>query len=143
MAVLANKYSCLPANCIYQQHHFVFDFIISNYDSPDLCVCSGVFNSVTLKAVAIRLLCPWDFAGKNTGEVCHILQGIFLTQGSNPPPLCFLHCRWIIYCCIIGEALFCLLQKKPEAYFLNANLHLYLITYIKCHFILTYCFTLL
>ena len=31
-----------------------------------------------------RLLCPWDFPGKNTGVGCHfLLQGIFLTQGSN------------------------------------------------------------
>ena len=33
----------------------------------------------------VRLLCPWDFPGKNTGGGCHfLLQGIFLTQGSNP-----------------------------------------------------------
>ena len=32
-----------------------------------------------------RLLCPWDFPGKNTGVGCHfLLQGIFPTQGSNP-----------------------------------------------------------
>ena len=32
-----------------------------------------------------RLLCPWDFPGKNTGVSCHfILQGIFLTHESNP-----------------------------------------------------------
>ena len=31
-----------------------------------------------------RLLCPWDFPGKNTGVSCHcLLQGIFLTQGST------------------------------------------------------------
>ena len=31
------------------------------------------------------LLCPWDFPGKNTGVGCHVLlQGIFLTQVSNP-----------------------------------------------------------
>ena len=31
-----------------------------------------------------RLLCPWDFPGKNIGMGCHFLfQGIFLTQGSN------------------------------------------------------------
>ena len=36
-----------------------------------------------------RLLCPWDFPGKNTGVGCHfLLQGIFLTQGSNS---CLLH----------------------------------------------------
>ena len=34
-----------------------------------------------------RLLCPWDSPGRNTGVGCHfLLQGIFLTQGSNPPP---------------------------------------------------------
>ena len=32
-----------------------------------------------------RLLCPWDFPGKNTRVHCHfLLQGIFLTQKSNP-----------------------------------------------------------
>ena len=32
-----------------------------------------------------RLLCPLDFPGMNTGVGCHFfLQGIFLTQGSNP-----------------------------------------------------------
>ena len=32
-----------------------------------------------------RLLCPWDFPGKNTAvSCCALLQGIFLTQGSNP-----------------------------------------------------------
>ena len=31
-----------------------------------------------------RLLCPWNFPGKNTEVGCHfLLQGIFLTQGSN------------------------------------------------------------
>ena len=31
-----------------------------------------------------RLLCPWDFPGKNTGASCHfLLQGIFPTQGLN------------------------------------------------------------
>ena len=31
-----------------------------------------------------RLLCPWDFPGKDTGVGCHaLLQGIFPTQGLN------------------------------------------------------------
>ena len=31
-----------------------------------------------------RLLCPWDFPGRDTGVGCHfLLQGIFLSQGSN------------------------------------------------------------
>ena len=44
-----------------------------------------------------RLLCPWDFPDKNTGEGCHfLLQGIFPTQGSNPRLLCLLQCRQIL-----------------------------------------------
>ena len=40
-----------------------------------------------------KLLCPWDFPGKNTGVGCHdLLQGIFLTQGLNSHLLHFL--RW-------------------------------------------------
>ena len=36
-----------------------------------------------------RLLCPWNFPDKNSGAGSHfLLQGIFLTQGSNP---CLLH----------------------------------------------------
>ena len=39
-----------------------------------------------------RLLCPWDSPGKNTGVGCHaFLQGILLTQGSNPSLFCLLH----------------------------------------------------
>ena len=39
-----------------------------------------------------RLLCPWDYPGKNIGVSCHFLiQGIFPTQGSNPCLLCLLH----------------------------------------------------
>ena len=39
-----------------------------------------------------RLLCPWDFPGKNTGVGCHfLLQVIFPTQGQNPHLLSFLH----------------------------------------------------
>ena len=42
-----------------------------------------------------RLLCPWNFPGKNPGVGCHFfLQGIFLTQVSN---LGLPHCRQILY----------------------------------------------
>ena len=42
-----------------------------------------------------RLLCPWDFPGKDTGVGCHFLpQGIFPTQGSNSG---LLQCRQILY----------------------------------------------
>ena len=43
-----------------------------------------------------RLLCSWDSPDKNTGVgYCALLQGIFLTQGSN---LSLLYCRQILYC---------------------------------------------
>ena len=39
-----------------------------------------------------RLLCPWNFPGKNTGVGCHfLLQGIFPSQGTNPSLLWLLH----------------------------------------------------
>ena len=45
-----------------------------------------------------RLLCPWDFPGKNIGLGSHaLLQGIFPTQGSNLHLLWLLHCRQIPY----------------------------------------------
>ena len=50
-----------------------------------MCVLS-CFSRVQLFATpwAARLLCPWDFPGKNTGVGCHFLiQGIFPIQGSN------------------------------------------------------------
>ena len=38
----------------------------------------------------LRFLCLWNFPGKNTGVGCHaLLQGIFLTQGSNRYLLCW------------------------------------------------------
>ena len=43
----------------------------------------------------VRLLCPWNSPGKDTGVGCHsLLQGIFPTQGSN---LGLLHCKQILY----------------------------------------------
>ena len=42
-----------------------------------------------------RLLCPRDFAGKNSGVGCHfLLHWILPTQGSNPH---LLRCRRILY----------------------------------------------
>ena len=44
--------------------------------------------------ITVRFLCPWDSPGKNTGVGGHfLLQGIFLTQGSNPG---LLPCRQIL-----------------------------------------------
>ena len=42
-----------------------------------------------------RLLCPWDFPGKNIGVGCHFhLQGIFPNHGSNTG---LPHCRQTLY----------------------------------------------
>ena len=42
-----------------------------------------------------RILCPWDFPGKNTGVGCYfLLQEIFPTQGLNPG---IPHCRQTLY----------------------------------------------
>ena len=46
-----------------------------------------------------------DFSGKNTGVGCHaLLQGIFLTQGSNLGLLWLLHYKWILYHWAAGKA---------------------------------------
>ena len=56
---------------------------------------------VTPWTVAHRLLCLWDFSGKNTGVDCHfLLKGIFLTQGLN---LHLLLDRLILYHCNTWE----------------------------------------
>ena len=45
-----------------------------------------------------RLLCSWDFPGKNTGVSCHfLLQEIFSTQGSKPHLLHLFHCGQVLY----------------------------------------------
>ena len=48
-----------------------------------VCPCSMVSDSSRSYGLKpTRLLCPWDFPGKNTGVGCHFLpQGIFPTQG--------------------------------------------------------------
>ena len=60
------------------------------------CVCSvtqAVSESLWPHGLGtVRLLCPWDSPGKNTGVGCHfLLQGIFPTQGSSPHLVHLLH----------------------------------------------------
>ena len=74
------------------------NWIIINTCTPAclcVCVCVCVTCSVVSSSQPTRLLCPWDSPGKNTGVGSYpLLQGIFLTQGSN---LGLLHCRQILY----------------------------------------------
>ena len=52
-------------------------FILVSKLYPTFCDPHGLY--------ATRLLCLWDFPDKNAGVHYHfLLQGIFLTQGSNP-----------------------------------------------------------
>ena len=60
---------------------------------PVLCLVTQSLRPRGLQSA--RLLCPWDSPGKNPALGCYaLLQGIFLTQGSNPRLLC---CRWTVY----------------------------------------------
>ena len=67
------------------------------------CVCawSVAKSCLTLQPRGLqpsRPSVPGIFPGKNTGVGCHVLlQGIFPTQGSNPPLLRLLHCRQVLY----------------------------------------------
>ena len=57
-----------------------------------VCVLSFVQLFLALWTKPARLLSPWNSPGKNTGVGCHfLLQGIFLTQGSNLHLLCLWH----------------------------------------------------
>ena len=69
-----------------------------------VCVCMCVCVSCSVVSDYLgphglsspRLLCPWDFPGKNTGVGCHfLLQGIFLAQGLHPG---LSHCWQSLYC---------------------------------------------
>ena len=57
---------------------------------PNCCCCCLVSKSypTLCNPMDCRLLCPWDFPGKDTERGCHFfLQGIFLTQRLNPHQL--------------------------------------------------------
>ena len=74
-----------------------WEYIRSNFEDMYLC-CAMLSRSVMFDSFrpfgpySAWFLCPWDFSGKNTGVgCCFLLQGIFLTLGSNPHLLCLLH----------------------------------------------------
>ena len=66
----------------------------SGLENSMVCIVHGVTKSESVSHSVVsdslrphglqpsRLLCSWDFPGKNTGVGCHaLLQGTFLTQG--------------------------------------------------------------
>ena len=68
-----------------------------------------------------RLLCQWDFPGKNPGMSRHSLfQGICPSQGSNPG---LLHCRQILY--HLSHQGWAFKRKKSKFLYVNdMNLHI-------------------
>ena len=75
-----------------QSTYVPFLFFNKDYESESEVAqsCPTLCDPVDCRPPGSRLLCPWDFPGKNTGAGCHfLLQGIFPTQGSNLGlPLC-------------------------------------------------------
>ena len=89
---------------------------IYNIEILGICICMlSPFSCVQLLCDSMDCSLPDSsvhgiFQGKNTGLGCHsLLQGIFLTQGSDPQ--CFLHVRqhqWILYCWVTQKAYMCI-----------------------------------
>ena len=82
--------SIFPINfCLSLSCPFLLPSVLS---ISSACVLSHSVVSSSLwphRLQPARLLCLWNFPGKNTGVGCHfLLQGIFPTQGLNP---CLLH----------------------------------------------------
>ena len=86
--VYLNNWPCLFHFPIFNVRHSVCYIIrLQEYLVKWVLKCVQLF--ATPWTVACQAPLPWDFSGKNTRVGCHfLLQGIFLTQGSNP---CLLH----------------------------------------------------
>jgi len=86
--------------------------------------------------------CPWDFPGKNTGVGCHfLLQGIFLTQGSNAH---LWHCRRILHQWATWEAPFVIhilegfVSFLPRLYFPCVKSGVFLWTFNSSHLFINF-----
>ena len=92
--IISKLVHALFYTCVNRWEGLKTIFKRSNYEAVCLLSC---FSCLQLFATPwtvqpTRLLCPWDSPGENTGVGCHaLLQGIFLTQGSNPCLLSLLH----------------------------------------------------
>ena len=78
---------------VWYKSGLILKHVLCGRGIRDMCVCvwrcwvcSAM--SKTLRPHGLKpksLLHPWNFPGKNTEVGCHfLLEGIFLTQGSNP-----------------------------------------------------------
>ena len=92
---------------LYKECVLIHSFVSSSLQSPE--------------QQPNRLLCPWNFPGKNIEVDCHFLiQGIFLTQGSKPHLLCLLHWQADSLPLFTWEAQRDLLIEESEALFYKA-----------------------
>ena len=89
------------------------------------CVLSHVRLFATPWTVALQAALSVESPSKNTGAGCHfLLQGSFLTQGSNPSLLCLLHWQAdslatvppVRYCCILFLLLFLFLKRFNKSH---------------------------
>ena len=82
--LILNPVDCLSPS-LECQFHEGRDLFVTVTPSESVS-CSVVSNSLWPHGLQpARLLCPWNFPGKNTGVGCHaLLQRIFPTLGSNP-----------------------------------------------------------
>ena len=101
MGAWVSEHGCLKlgSNNMFNWILFIFPFQLASCPNISLllwtlaCGCSVMSDSLRPhEPQPTRLLCPWNFPGKNTGLGFHfLLQGIFLTLRSNLRLLCLLH----------------------------------------------------
>ena len=87
ISLLSQGLSGVFSSTVVRKHQYYFIL-------QTMSVCSQSYLTLGdhMDCSPSRLLCPWNFPGKNTGVGCHfLLQGIFLTQGSNLHLLHLLH----------------------------------------------------
>ena len=129
--------SIFPTNfCLSLSCPFLLSSVLS---ISSVCVLSHSVVSSSLWPHGLqptRLLCPWNFSGKNTGVSCHfLLQGIFPTQGLNPCLLHLLHC-WVDFLVMpqppknggsVGDRTVCKSSRLYRVYHMiqRANLTIY------------------
>ena len=108
---------------------------VTNYNYLHVLSHSVMFDSLRSHGLQPgRLLCPWNFPGKNTGAGCHfLLQGIFLTQGSNS---CI--SRWILLAappgksCTTSTGLYNYLHKCPSNSIIQSICYQTFTEHIQC-----------
>ena len=103
-----------------------------------LCLGESVSHSVVSDSLRIlwtvyptRLLCPWDFPGRNTGVgCCALLQGIFPTQRLNPGALRF---RQIVYRLSQLKDVWVITLKSPCYAWLLSRVQLFVMLWTAVH----------